>query len=1217
MGLETKEPSKPRRTRGTYSYKFRNYFASAILGVAIITRKKHQKRETSSLIHSRQALNNYYHSSQPSENLVNNFINKARDSTENECGEPTNKKLKKSKSMEIKEKKRIPSNEKPTSNEDDLDDSLKFFKVATTNFKKCSKASSSSVASTSTLVSSFINESKPKTKTAETKTRKPTAKRVSKKSKTQPDIRKAISKREKLFNHVLTENCQQDGLDPDEVQLALAISESMMDQNEPSTSETSKFDNPFNSGIGKVQSITTVLERYGFKCKNNYTEYELGMITNTKLSTKKSRFMKVPTELTRTTADKREELIRLRVMDIMDENQSQTVDKIFDEFSYKVSSFYLQEFHEQINTTFKISSDDRPTDDTLMLYYVESLFEPSFVKADHLLKDWTKVPGRESTPEKDVNKELLGVTQSSSQSDNVDMFQVNSAVISVEPEQDMKQAEETSEILVQEKEVPVLVETNQKSTSVVIEPQEVVETLFDQKSEEKPKKLEKMILTRSCSDLFADTSDVANFSDFDDSDDVCEILSDENSEELKIILATQLQSLHTKLSLSVAGSQIEDEVKDVEIAETPESPKFQDTIDELEANLMEFEEDESLVENNCVDLTQIDLSTCVQGDKSVDLTQLEVSTSVQGDKSVDLTQLEVSTSIRGDESVDLTQMNLSKSIQGDINPFLMQMNLSKSILVDSRIDLTHYESADETTNVIPFDDSLISLQAHIKKLEAEAKAFEELKLQAEAKILEQRKLEHQMLTSKDNTSIIKIDLLSSDEEAPPVVETVVIPSSEEMVVEENNAESSQIIEEDLFEDPEELNFICTNNSQMEDQIISDEEINYSIKKFYSYKDCEASQDSQESQGSPENEIIPPAAPCEEEEIFFELENWRDDVFGESMTAEPNFNINESVMGLLETSVIPEVINKKDHSTRFHDSEILSDSIREILKKYQDPKVKEVSSRSLKKMQSETNLLNESRKQRKSVHFNFNDDFNENDTPCSPVAAPKKIQSIDAKTAPRTSLGIPKDNEYLIDTSRKFPDPDFHSMTPVELKQQLFKIGVRPLPVKKAIELLEYIYEQLHPQIRIAADEEIDVNDSRLLMNATDIITNINVLDSDDFVFTPGLVEDEDYVLPKMRKTKIPTCKIPLHISFYNMVRSNEKLQKYILEYRPIELDQAYKHFRKFGITYQLPDIIAFLDKRCITFKTKDNGIQQARVKKKEKRDEQRTQKKTQQSQFPA
>ncbi|CAO1315618.1 unnamed protein product [Diamesa serratosioi] len=1024
MGLETKEPSKPRRTRGTYSYKFRNYFATTVLGVALL----------SGIIWT-----------QPSENLVNSFINNARDSTKVESEEPTAKKLKKSNSIEIQKEKIVTPKEKQTSSaneEQDLDDSLKFFKVATTNFKKCHKSTNSSVASTSTLVTAFLNESKPKIKTVVGKTRKPATKKTTKKSKTQPDIRKAISKREKLFNHVLTENCQKDGLDPDEVQMALAISESMIDPAVPSTSDSSLFDNPFNSGNGKVQSISTVLERYGFKCKKNYTEYELGLITNTKLNTKKSRFMKLPTELTRTTTEKREEMIRLRVMDIMDENHSQTVDNIFDDkFSYEVSSFYLQEFHEKVHTTFKVSSDDRPTDDTLMLYYVQHLFEPSFLKADHLLKDWKKIPGREATPDKDAQSELYGVTQTSS--------------------------------------------------------------------------LKRMLLTRSCSDLFADSSDIANYSDFDDSDDICETPLDENSEELEKVLAKEV----------------------------------------------------SLVEN---------------------------------------------------DSVDLTQMEISRIIQGD-----------------NKVDLTQNESADETSTTIPIDDSFFSLQTYLKKLEAREKASKECKL------------EQQTLNRRDNISIIQINLLSSDEEETPNMGTVVISSSEGTVV-MNNAENAQNIEEDLFDVPEELNFVCTNNSHIEDEeseAISDEEINYSIRKFYSYKDCHASQESQESQESQVNEIIPTTAP-NEDEVFFELENWRNDVFGDSMTVENDFDINDSVMGLLETSVIPEVLNKKDHSTRFHDSEILSESIREILKKYQDPKVEESSSRSLRKMQSDTNLLNQSNKQRKSVHFNFIDDFNEsinnppaaledsftwrlnnslheplNDSiennPCLPVAALKKIKPSASKTEPRISLGIAKCNDYIIDASRKFPDPDFHSMTPVELKQQLFKIGVRPLPVKKAIELLEYIYEQLHPQIRIAADEEIDVNDSRRLMNATDIITNINVLDSDDFVFTPGLVEDEDYVLPKMRKTKIPTCKIPLHISFYNMVRSNEKLQKYILEYRPIELDQAYKHFRKFGITYQLTDIIAFLDKRCITFKTKDNGIQQARVKKKEKRAQQRSQKNTQQSQFPA
>jgi len=176
------------------------------------------------------------------------------------------------------------------------------------------------------------------------------------------------------------------------------------------------------------------------------------------------------------------------------------------------------------------------------------------------------------------------------------------------------------------------------------------------------------------------------------------------------------------------------------------------------------------------------------------------------------------------------------------------------------------------------------------------------------------------------------------------------------------------------------------------------------------------------------------------------------------------------------------------------------------------------------------------------------------------------------------------------------------MTPVELKQELFKYGIRPLPVKKAVQLLEFIFNQLHPEIRVAADEEIDVNDSRRAMNITDIATDIGAQEDDDYVFgQPELIADEECVLPKMRKSKNPSCLIPLHVAFYNMVRSNEKLQKFILEYRPIELDQIHKHFRKFGWSFQLNDIIAFLDKRCITFKTKEQSLSNRHEKKKVKR----------------
>jgi hypothetical protein len=80
-----------------------------------------------------------------------------------------------------------------------------------------------------------------------------------------------------------------------------------------------------------------------------------------------------------------------------------------------------------------------------------------------------------------------------------------------------------------------------------------------------------------------------------------------------------------------------------------------------------------------------------------------------------------------------------------------------------------------------------------------------------------------------------------------------------------------------------------------------------------------------------------------------------------------------------------------------------------------------------------------------------------------------------------------------------------------------------------------------------------------------------------------------------------------------MVRSNEKIQKFILEYRPVELDQIHKHFRKFGLSYELNDIISFLDRRCITFKTKEKSYSKTHEKKKQRK-AQKSQKQSQRSQ---
>jgi hypothetical protein len=95
------------------------------------------------------------------------------------------------------------------------------------------------------------------------------------------------------------------------------------------------------------------------------------------------------------------------------------------------------------------------------------------------------------------------------------------------------------------------------------------------------------------------------------------------------------------------------------------------------------------------------------------------------------------------------------------------------------------------------------------------------------------------------------------------------------------------------------------------------------------------------------------------------------------------------------------------------------------------------------------------------------------------------------------------------------------MTPAELKKELFKFGIRPLPVKKAVGLLQHIHDRIYPKIRVAAEEEIDANDSRMDLNHTDIVTNIVCTgEDDDFVFQYGEIVGEEFIIPKMRKSKV-------------------------------------------------------------------------------------------------
>lgn len=291
------------------------------------------------------------------------------------------------------------------SSEDDLpalNDSDKYFETTKNKIKSITRTKETK----GTVVSKFfkksekptVNESKSVNQKKSVKTKLAAFKKV---PKNQPKIKNVINKREEeIFQKFVKHDCDGTGVDPEELQLAIALSKSMSEQeHESHGSTTEKFQNPFNSKTNKIKNFKKVLEQYGFKCKNSYADYDLAALVNTN---KKPQWSKRPTELTLRTQNVRDTLTEARVNRVLKYGVLESPNISEPRLIYEVSSFLLNDYHDPRKTLFRKSIEEEHTDITLRSYFVDELFEPSYVKSGALLKDWSNIPGREATPEKEI-----------------------------------------------------------------------------------------------------------------------------------------------------------------------------------------------------------------------------------------------------------------------------------------------------------------------------------------------------------------------------------------------------------------------------------------------------------------------------------------------------------------------------------------------------------------------------------------------------------------------------------------------------------------------------------------------------------------------------------------------------------------------------------------------------------------------------------------------
>nr|CAH7720428.1 unnamed protein product [Callosobruchus chinensis] len=193
-----------------------------------------------------------------------------------------------------------------------------------------------------------------------------------------------------------------------------------------------------------------------------------------------------------------------------------------------------------------------------------------------------------------------------------------------------------------------------------------------------------------------------------------------------------------------------------------------------------------------------------------------------------------------------------------------------------------------------------------------------------------------------------------------------------------------------------------------------------------------------------------------------------------------------------------------------------------------------------------------------------------------IACESKVVQNENRSKQDTVPVTPK-NKLIIKTRDVTPMPDYDQMSSAEIVKELKKFRVKPLKRQRGITMLKYIYECTHPMIptddkyadeeeenRIFKKRRKDISegsfnkDNGTGMKFEDIVCKNEIIEwyfnDNSYHFSE---KPEDLIFERKFRAKMAYCRIPLQIVWYNFVQSNPELRKNILLYEPLHLNSVY------------------------------------------------------------
>ncbi|XP_037816289.1 structure-specific endonuclease subunit SLX4 [Lucilia sericata] len=229
--------------------------------------------------------------------------------------------------------------------------------------------------------------------------------------KKQTTIKSAFLRNEQLFAEIAAQHCAADQFDGDDVQLALAISQSEAESKGITMANELEEEVNLVEGNNSAESIREKLKKYGFRTaeKNDYNTFAAAFLPKNNGRRQKNKWANKFTALTLRTPENQLKKLQENIEKLL--NSQFRTKPLTDQESlqplYKLQSSLLKKLnmHENI----KILQCTENVNQSIDNYFVKELFEINNLAAGHLLKDWTAIQGRDLTPnpKTKTNKESL------------------------------------------------------------------------------------------------------------------------------------------------------------------------------------------------------------------------------------------------------------------------------------------------------------------------------------------------------------------------------------------------------------------------------------------------------------------------------------------------------------------------------------------------------------------------------------------------------------------------------------------------------------------------------------------------------------------------------------------------------------------------------------------------------------------------------------------